>query len=229
MNTINSMSAYGHWNLVIVNSLVILIFAFSFFRPSTRRDWRTFGTFSAFVVALFTEMYGFPLTIYLLSGWLASRYPEVSLLSHNSGHLWHTLLGSQGNAHSSAVHLISDALILGGLFLLAASWKVLFRAQRNDEIATTGPYSIIRHPQYVAFIVIMVGFLVQWPTLPTLVMFPILIWVYVRLGRREEQEALERFGEKYARYAEKTPGFVPGLRRTTRPSAPFTSHQAGAE
>lgn len=224
----NSMSAYGHWELVIVNSLIILIFAFSFFRPRTRLDWRTFGTFSAFVVALFTEMYGFPLTIYLLSGWLAGRYPEASLLSHNGGHLWHTLLGLQGDAHSSALHLISDVLILGGLVLLAVSWKVLFRAQRSNEIATAGPYSMIRHPQYAAFIVIMLGFLVQWPTLPTLVMFPILVWIYVRLAGREEQEALERFGEKYAQYAEKTPGFVPRLRRTTRPSAPFTSHQAGA-
>jgi len=206
------MADYGLWQLVIVNSLIILIFAFSFFQPQTKRDWRTFGAFSAFVVALFTEMYGFPLTIYLLSGWLTSRFPEVNWFSHNSSHLLQTLLGWSGDAHSSPLHIISDILVLGGLILLAVSWKVLYSAQRNYEIACRGPYSKIRHPQYAAFIVIMVGFLVQWPTLPTLLMFPVLVWLYIRLARREEKEALAMFGEQYAQYAENTPRFIPELR-----------------
>jgi len=206
------MADYGLWQLVIVNSLIILIFAFGFFRPQTKRDWRTFGAFSAFVVALFTEMYGFPLTIYLLSGWLTSRFPEINWFSHNSSHLLQTLLGWSGDAHSSPLHIISDVLVLGGLILLAVSWKVLYRAQRNYEIACRGPYSKIRHPQYAAFIVIMVGFLVQWPTLPTLLMFPVLVWLYIRLARREEKEALAMFGEQYAQYAENTPRFIPELR-----------------
>ena len=203
---------YGLWPMVIINSLIVLIFAFSFFRPQTQRDWRTFGTFSAFVVALFTEMYGFPLTIYLLSGWLTSRFPEIDWFSHNAGHLWQTLFGVAGDAHFNAPHLISDMLILGGLILLAASWKVLYRAQRSFEIARTGPYAKIRHPQYTAFIVIMVGFLVQWPTLPTLLMFPALVLLYKRLARREEKEAIKTFGEQYLRYAEKTPRFIPKIR-----------------
>ena len=206
------MADYGLWRLVIVNSLIILIFAFGFFQPQTKRDWRTFGAFSAFVVALFTEMYGFPLTIYLLSGWLTSRFPEINWFSHDSSHLLQTLLGWSGDAHSSPLHIISDILVLGGLILLAVSWKVLYRAQRNYEIACRGPYSKIRHPQYAAFIVIMVGFLVQWPTLPTLLMFPVLVWLYIRLARREEKEALATFGERYAQYAENTPRFIPELR-----------------
>jgi len=206
------MADYGLWQLVIVNSLIILIFAFGFFQPQTKRDWRTFGAFSAFVVALFTEMYGFPLTIYLLSGWLTSRFPEINWFSHNSSHLLQTLLGWSGDAHFSPLHIISDILVLGGLILLAVSWKVLYRAQRNYEIACRGPYSKIRHPQYAAFIVIMVGFLVQWPTLPTLLMFPVLVWLYIRLARREEKEALAMFGEQYAQYAENTPRFIPELR-----------------
>ena len=207
-----NLTDYGLWQLVIVNSLIILFFAFSFFRPQTRRDWRTFGAFSAFVIALFTEMYGFPLTIYLLSGWLTSRFPEINWFSHNSSHLLQTLLGWSGDAHSSPLHIISDILVLGGLILLTVSWKVLYRAQRNYEIACRGPYSKIRHPQYAAFIVIMVGFLVQWPTLPTLLMFPVLVWLYIRLARREEKEALAMFGEQYAQYAEDTPRFIPELR-----------------
>jgi protein-S-isoprenylcysteine O-methyltransferase Ste14 len=206
------MADYGLWPLVIINSLIILIFAFSFFRPQTKRDWRTFGAFSAFVIALFTEMYGFPLTIYLLSGWLTSRFPEVNWFSHNSSHLLQTLLGWSGDAHSSPLHIISDILVLGGLVLLAASWKVLYKAQRNYEIACSGPYAKIRHPQYAAFIVIMIGFLVQWPTLPTLLMFPVLVWLYIRLARREEKEALAIFGDRYARYVEDTPRFIPQFR-----------------
>ena len=205
----NSMPAYGHWPVVMVYSLVLLIFVFSFFRPRTRRDWRTFGTFSAFVIALFTEMYGFPLTVYLLSGWLGSRYPEVDWFSHNSSHLLQTLLGWRGNAHFGPIHILSNIFILGGLFLLAGSWKVLFRAQQNHELAVTGPYAMVRHPQYAAFMVIMLGFLVQWPTVPTLMMFPVLAWIYVRLARREEEEALAEFDEQYARYAENTPRFLP--------------------
>ncbi len=208
----NIMADYGLWQIVIINSLIILIFAFSFFQPQTKRDWRTFGAFSAFVVALFTEMYGFPLTIYLLAGWLTSRFPEVNWFSHNSSHLLQTLLGWSGDAHSSPLHIISDILVLGGLILLAVSWKVLHSAQRNYEIACRGPYSKIRHPQYAAFIVIMLGFLVQWPTLTTLLMFPILVGLYMRLARREEKEALAKFGEQYARYAQNTPRFIPQFR-----------------
>jgi protein-S-isoprenylcysteine O-methyltransferase Ste14 len=206
-----NMADYGLWELVIVNSMIFIIFAFSFFRPRTARDWRTFGAFSAFIVALFTEMYGFPLTVYLLSGWLASRFPEVNWLSHNSGHLLQTMLGWQGNPHFGPLHIISDVLVLGGLILLASSWKVLYRAQKNLEVASSGPYAKLRHPQYTAFIIIMIGFLVQWLTLPTLLMFPILVWVYIRLARREEKEALKMFGDQYARYMESTPGFFPRI------------------
>jgi len=211
----DNMRAYGLWHLVIINSLIFLIFAFSFFRPRTRRDWRTFGAFAAFVVALFTEMYGFPLTVYVLSGWLVSRYPEVAWFSHNSSHLLQTLLGWRGNAHFGPIHILSNILILGGLFLLSASWKVLYRAQRDHTLAVTGPYARFRHPQYLAFMVIMMGFLIQWPTLPTLIMFPVLVWIYIRLARKEEKEALEEFREGYSRYAEITPRFFPKLRGGT--------------
>ena len=123
-----------------------------------------------------------------------------------------TLLGWRGDPHLSPLHLISDVMVIGGLILLAASWKVLYRARRNFEIARTGPYAKIRHPQYAAFIIIMLGFLIQWPTLPTLIMFPILVWVYQRLARREEKEALAEFGERYACYADNTPRFIPQIR-----------------
>jgi protein-S-isoprenylcysteine O-methyltransferase Ste14 len=205
--------AYGLWSLVVINSAVFIIFAFSFTRPRTARDWRSFGAFGAFLVALFTEMYGFPLTIYLLSGWLSSRYPGLDLFSHEAGHLWETLLGWRGDPHFNPVHLLSNVLIGGGFILLASAWRILYEAQRTHRLATTGPYAYVRHPQYMGFILIMLGFLLQWPTLPTLVMFPILVVMYVRLARREEREALAAFGDAYARYAANTPAFFPRIGR----------------
>ncbi len=201
--------AYGLWLLVIINSLIFIMFAFSFTHPRTGRDWRSFGAFSAFIVALFTEMYGFPLTIYLLSGWLGSRYPGLDLLSHDAGHLWNTLLGWKGDPHFNPLHLLSDVFIFGGFILLASAWKVLHEARRTHTLATTGPYAYIRHPQYAGFMLIMLGFLFQWPTLLTLLMFPVLVYMYVRLARREEHEVLGEFGDAYAQYAAKTPAFAP--------------------
>ena len=105
--------AYGLWTLVIVNSAVFILFALSFFRPQTERDWRSLGAFSAFVVALFTEMYGYPLTLYVLSGWLQSAYPGVNWFAHDSGHLLEMMFGWKSNPHFGPFHLISFALIGG--------------------------------------------------------------------------------------------------------------------
>lgn len=211
MNHGQDVPAYGLWLLVIVNAAIFILFAFSFFKPKTARDWRTFGTFSAFIVALFVEMYGFPLTIYLLSGWLTRRYPGVDPLSHDFGHLWYTLLGFKGNPHFNPVHIASNLIILGGFVVLASAWRVLFRAQQEGTLATTGAYAHVRHPQYVAFILIMFGFLLQWPTLVTLVMFPVLVTVYVKLAHREERDVRAQFGPMWDAYAARTPAFVPTL------------------
>lgn len=201
--------AYGLWMLVILNSAIFIIFAFSFGKPQSPRDWRSFGAFSAFIVALFTEMYGFPLTIYLLSGWLQTRYPGLDLMTHNAGHLWSTIFGMEGNPHFNVPHLLSNLLILAGFILLSAAWKVLHAAQRVRRLATTGAYAYVRHPQYAAFMVIMFGFLLQWPTILTLVMFPMLVLMYVRLARSEESEASRMFGTEYEQYAAVTPRWIP--------------------
>jgi protein-S-isoprenylcysteine O-methyltransferase Ste14 len=161
-------------------------------------------------------MYGFPLTLYLLAGWLGKRYPGLDLLSHDAGHLWWTLLGWQGDPHWNPFHILSNVLIGGGFILLAAAWKVLYEAQRTHTLAIIGPYARLRHPQYAGFIVILFGFVLQWPTLLTLLMFPILVTMYVRLARREEREVLAEFGEVYARYAAATPAFFPRLGRAAR-------------
>jgi protein-S-isoprenylcysteine O-methyltransferase Ste14 len=205
--------AYGLWTLVVLNSAVFLMFAFSFSKPQTARDWRSFGAFAAFVVALFVEMYGFPLTIYLLSGWLQTRYPGLDILSHDAGHLWGTLLGQKGDPHFGALHIASYVFLGGGFWLLSSAWNVLYEAQRHHALATAGPYARFRHPQYVAFVLILFGCLLQWPTLLTLVMFPVLLAMYGRLAVLEESEMRTQFGENWDRYAADTPRFIPTVRR----------------
>ena len=215
----HASSAYGLWMLVILNSAVFIIFAFSFFKPQTRRDWRSFGAFSAFIVALFVEMYGFPLTVFLLSGWLQTREPGLDPLSHDTGHLWNSIFGIRGNPHFTLLHILSNLLLLVGFWILAAAWPVLLRAQRAGNLATSGVYARMRHPQYTGFILIMVGFLLQWPTLLTILMFPLLVTMYVRLAISEEREVEHQFGQAWRVYAARTPRFIPRFGGVTRAEA----------
>ncbi|PIR49301.1 isoprenylcysteine carboxyl methyltransferase [Candidatus Peregrinibacteria bacterium CG10_big_fil_rev_8_21_14_0_10_54_7] len=203
---------YGLWSLVAINSAIVLLFAFSFFKPKTKADWRTFGVFSAFIVALFTEMYGFPLTIYLLSGWLLRRFPGIDLYSHENGHLLEIFFGSGDNPHFGTLHIISYLLIAAGFVVISKAWRELYEAQKKGSIATRGPYRHVRHPQYGGFILIMLGFLFQWPTVITLAMFPILLIVYYRLALSEEQSCRKEFGQEYEEYLKKVPKrFIPNI------------------
>jgi len=211
----------GLWVLVAVNSVVFIAFAASFFHPRSRRDWRVMGAYSAFIVALFTEMYGFPLTIYLLSGWLGSSVPALAP-THAGGHLLNDLIGWQGDPHLSPFHLASYVVMGAGFIVLARAWPVLWKAQSEELLATTGPYAAVRHPQYV-------GFLLQWPTLLTVAMFPILALAYARLARAEEREVRAAFGAGYDAYAAATPRFIPhvGRRRARAAGGPNAPEATG--
>ncbi|WP_204245339.1 isoprenylcysteine carboxylmethyltransferase family protein [Methanosarcina horonobensis] len=89
----------------------------------------------------------------------------------------------EGDPHLNLIHFISYIFILGGLYLLSSAWDVLYKARKNHELATTGPYAYVCHPQYDGFILVMIGFLIQWPTILTLIMFPIFVYMYKRLAK----------------------------------------------
>jgi protein-S-isoprenylcysteine O-methyltransferase Ste14 len=212
---------YGFWSLVVVNAAIFVLLALSFLTPVRKREWRSFGVFTAFIVALFTEMYGFPLTIYILTAVLGSRYPALNPFSHASGHLWIALLGG-GAWMSVAIHVVSNGLMGAGILLMAAGWRKIHQAQ--GALVTDGVYAWVRHPQYAGLFLITIGMLVQWPTIVTAATWPVLLVVYCRLARREEREAEARFGEAYRAYRARVPMFVPraGARRAalrTRGSA----------
>jgi protein-S-isoprenylcysteine O-methyltransferase Ste14 len=198
--------AYGFWSLVLVNAGLFIFFILSFLTPLKKRVWRSMSVTIAFFVALFTEMYGFPLTIYILTGILGSAYPALNPFTHASGHLWVVFLGG-GATMLAVVHLISNLLVFIGFVIMWKGWKRIHRAK--GELVTDGLYTYIRHPQYSGLILVMIGMLIQWPTIITALMFPVLIYVYYHLSKREEREALKSFGSAYKSYMEKTPMFIP--------------------
>ena len=185
----DAVPSYGDWSLAVVYTLIFAIVALCFYRPKTGRDWWAFGAFTAFLAALFAEMYGFTLTTYLLSGWPGTRFLHVESLSHEVGHVLEMMFDWRSNPPFGAFQIASTVLILGGFILLAAAWSARHKSHQRRELPRTGVYARLRHPEYAALVLIMIGFLLQWPTLITLAMFPILVLIYVHLARGEEQEA----------------------------------------
>ena len=144
-----------------------------------------------------------------MSGWLSEKYPALDIFSHNNGHIWATILDTKINPHFHPIHIASNVFIVIGFVMLSSAWKVLHQAQRNGSVATTGLYDKLRHPQYVGFVLIMFGFLLMWPTILTIAMFPILLFMYYRLGKAEEKDSIRDFGQTYVDYMKRTPAYIP--------------------
>lgn len=196
----NEETGIGYWQLSILMIVIASWILYRYVVPKSWREWAGAGLVQAFVIALYAEMYGFPLTIYLLSGFLGLDIPWV----HGSGHLWAALFGL-GPVGAMVEMIIGYFFVFVGLSLLAEGWREVYRARQRDELAQTGLYAIVRHPQYSGIFIAIFGQLIHWPTIPTVALFPVIALVYYRLARREENQMLDRFGDEYRRYQDRVP------------------------
>jgi protein-S-isoprenylcysteine O-methyltransferase Ste14 len=199
---------YGNWPAVVTTSVFFLVFLLFLARPRKPKEWKGAGLMAAFFISLFTEMFGIPLTIYLLAPLLGI---EPKMFGMYESHLWAYLFSRTGlmplDVAVSSVMLVSTLLLFVSFALLALGWKRVYRGR--GELVTSGLYAKVRHPQYLGLIIIVVAFLIMWPTVLTIVLAPFLIARYILLAREEDRELEKEFGEDFRRYREKVPRFIP--------------------
>lgn len=187
---------------------MVFFFVSKYIPVRTRLEKRSGGVLATFIIALFTEMYGFPLTIYFLS----SRFGIEIPYTHKYGHLLAYLLtyiGLDILYGWALVMIVSNVMIVIGIIWISRGWEQVYSP--GGGLVTTGIYARMRHPQYSGIILAAIGFLIQWPTLLTLILFPFVVTMYYRLAIREERDVEEKFQEKYGDYRERVPAFFPKL------------------
>jgi protein-S-isoprenylcysteine O-methyltransferase Ste14 len=194
----------GFWELTVLMVVIASWLLYRYVAPKGWREWTRAGLVQAFIIALYAEMYGFPLTIYVLSGFLGLHIPWL----HESGHLWATLFG-WGELGAMVEMIIGYAFVFFGIALLIEGWREVYQASRAGRLAEDRLYGVVRHPQYTGIFLALFGQLIHWPTIPTVALFPVIVWAYVRLARREERDMVKRFGERYVEYRRRVPGFFP--------------------
>lgn len=193
----------GAWALAAIMIVVASWVLYRYLTPKTWREWAGAGLVQAFIIALYAEMYGFPLTIYLLVRWFGLDREYVS------ANLWSTLLGV-GETGMMISMVFGYGLVFIGIGLFAQGWRELYRAHQQKRLATDGLYGLVRHPQYTGLFVGLFGEgIVHWPTLFSVGLFPVIVLAYTLLARREERRMVEQFGEAYRAYQRRVPMFLP--------------------
>jgi protein-S-isoprenylcysteine O-methyltransferase Ste14 len=177
--------------------------------PAGWRDWAGVGVVQVFMTALYVEMYGYPLTLHFLAG----LHPLKALLLHSNGHLWAALLGL-GPWGATIEAIFGYTLLVAGTLLVVKGWVKVHRAA--GKLVDDGVYGLIRHPQYLGIFLVILGGIVDWPTIPSLILAPIIVWLYVRLARREENRLQETTCCDYSEYKSRVPMFVPHRENLTR-------------
>lgn len=197
-------SDIGFWELSIIMVVIASWILYRYVAPKGWREWSRAGLVQAFIIALYAEMYGFSLTIYLLTGWLGIKLPWA----HDTGHLWAYLFG-WGPLGVMVEMLVGYTFVFAGISMLAEGWREVYIATKEERLATDKLYGVVRHPQYTGIFLAIFGQLIHWPTIPTLVLFPVIVWAYYRLSKKEEQQMMQKFGEAYESYRQRAPMFFP--------------------
>ena len=203
---------YFNWALVAAYVALLAVFLYGLLQPRKKTEWKSAGAAQAWVIALYAEMYGVPLTAYLAMSVLGKTTADAE--THFNGHLWPVLMGFTGEnlvTAQFAFTVVGQIFVAVGAVLAIVGWRQIHRAVKENRMATDGLYGWIRHPQYTGFFLFLTGSMINWPTLVTMMTLPLLCWVYWRLALKEEQDAIETFGESYRSYMRHTGRFLPRL------------------
>ncbi len=193
----------GAWGITVIMIVIASWLFYRYFAPKNWREWAGAGVVQAFIIALYAEMYGFPLTIYLLARFFGLDRTELS------ANLWSSLIGL-GETGMVISMLIGYALLFAGIGIFIQGWRELYRANQENRLATTGLYGLVRHPQYTGLFIDLFGEgVVHWPTVFSVGLFPVIVLAYTLLARHEEKCMLEKFGEHYRAYRKQVPMFFP--------------------
>ncbi len=194
----------GTWSITIIMVILVSWVVYRYLVPRSFREWRNLGLIQAFIVALYAEMYGFPLTIYILTAFFDVDIPWI----HVKGHLWSSLLGL-GEEWAMVEMIVGYAFVFMGLSLIVRGWKQIYEARKGESLVTDGLYGYMRHPQYTGIYLAIFGQIVHWPTIPTIALFPFIVLAYHHLARKEEKVMIEKFGDEYRTYMKNVPMFFP--------------------